>query len=72
MQSDVIRRAGSASMLRGEADVTVLAVGPIGFLLLAFIMLARYYYIYFNYYSKVLFRAFVYLDSVPNNAALDP
>jgi len=43
-------------------DTIVLTSLPLLFLILAFVMLERYYYLYFTYYSKFLFRAFVFVN----------
>ncbi len=42
--------------------VEILIVGPACCLLLAMIMLIRYYYLYVAYFTKFVFRAFVYLE----------
>lgn len=45
----------------------LMKTGGILFFGLSFIMLTRYYYLYYNYYSKIVFRSFVYLRSTVNS-----
>jgi hypothetical protein len=47
----------------------VLGLIPILSLALSMVMLSRYYYLYFVYYSKFLFRAFVYLTTMNQRSA---
>lgn len=42
-------------------DLAILKALPLAFYLLSIIMLLRYYYLYACYYTKFLFRAFVYV-----------
>jgi hypothetical protein len=43
-----------------EGARTMIRLFPLCLLALALVMLVRYYYLYFGYYSKFLFRAFTY------------
>ena len=49
------------SVIRSQRDLVTLAT-PSLLLVLSLVMLGRYYYLYVCYYSKFLFRAFVYLS----------
>jgi hypothetical protein len=49
----------------GAYRTGVLLAFPLGGLALALIMLTRFYYLYASYYTRFVFRSFVYLTSTP-------
>jgi hypothetical protein len=57
--SIVLQPSVSEAVMSSSTSTLLLLL--IGYLVLAILMAFRYYYVYFLYYSKFLFRAFVYL-----------
>lgn len=50
-------------------QVKILMMIPIIYLILSCIMLFRFYYLYVHYYTKYVFRSFIFLSDLPNKAS---